>query len=135
MKEQATFANRLRELRKQKELTQTDLGKLLNLSKQTISVYENGGADPNPETLNKLADFFGVSVDYLLGRTDDPRTPEQKIETAISDDPELMAFWKDLTQRQDLQLLFKQVRPLSPAAIKKIIKVIKAIEDEEDAVE
>lgn len=68
------FAERLRELRLKKDVTQVELGRLLNLSKQTISSYENRGSTPDPETLRRLADYFDVSVDYLLGRTDDPRT-------------------------------------------------------------
>lgn len=67
------FAERLRELRLKKDVTQVELGRLLNLSKQTISSYENRGSTPDPETLQRLADYFDVSVDYLLGRTDDPR--------------------------------------------------------------
>jgi repressor LexA len=66
------FGKRLRELRENKGLSQADLGKLFNLSKQAISSYETGGSLPPPETLQKFADFFNVSVDYLLGRTDDP---------------------------------------------------------------
>ena len=66
------FGKRLRELREEKGLPQVDLGKLFNLSKQAISSYETGGSLPPPETLQKFADFFNVSVDYLLGRTDDP---------------------------------------------------------------
>lgn len=66
------FARRLRELREKKGLTQAELGRLFNLSKQAISSYETGGSAPGPETLQRLADFFGVSLDWLLGRTDDP---------------------------------------------------------------
>ncbi len=131
----SNFKERLKELREEKHISRDELAKAVKLSYWAIAKYETGERTPDPETLQRLADFFGCSVDYLLGRTDDPHTPEQKIEAAISDDPELMAFWKELTHRQDLQLLFKQVRPLSPAAIKKIIKVIKAIEDEEDTME
>ena len=47
-------------------------------------------------------------------------TPEQKIKTAVEDDLELLEFWEELTKRDDLQLLFKQVRELPPKEIKKI---------------
>lgn len=56
-------------LRAEKNLTQKQLAILLNVSGSTISNYENGVHSPDPLMLNKLADFFGVSVDYLLGRT------------------------------------------------------------------
>ncbi|AGK96601.1 helix-turn-helix domain-containing protein [Clostridium pasteurianum] len=62
--------NRIRELRKKKGLTQVDLAKLLNVSDRTIGFYENEQRDPDTTTLKKLADFFDVTIDYLLGRTD-----------------------------------------------------------------
>ncbi|MBE3593404.1 MAG: XRE family transcriptional regulator, partial [Thermoanaerobacter sp.] len=50
----------------------------------------------------------------------------------VSDDPELFEFWNTLKKREDLKLLFKQTKKLSPKDIKQIIRIIKAIEDEED---
>lgn len=64
------FPDRLKELRNEASISQTELGKMFNLSKQTISSYEKGGSFPSPETLQKLADYFKVSLDYLLGRND-----------------------------------------------------------------
>jgi transcriptional regulator with XRE-family HTH domain len=64
------FGKRLKELRNEKDLTQEKLGQIFNVRKGTISNWENGNRFPNEETLIKLADFFDVSVDYLLGRTD-----------------------------------------------------------------
>ncbi|MGB9661248.1 MAG: helix-turn-helix domain-containing protein [Moorellaceae bacterium] len=132
------LTERLRKLREQAGLTQEELAKLLGVERSTISRYESGNRDPSSEMLDRLAKFFNVSVDYLLGRTDDPRTIEQineeaqkKIEEALEGDEELLSFWQELRQREDLQLLFKQVKPLSPVSIRKIIRVIKAIEDEE----
>lgn len=64
--------NRLRELRKEKGLTTTELGEIIGCSNPTITNYERGYRKPDPETLLKLADYFGVSVDYLLGRDEVP---------------------------------------------------------------
>jgi transcriptional regulator with XRE-family HTH domain len=66
----ATFPARLRRLREEQGLTQSELGRRFGLSKQAISTYETGGSSPDKETLSRMADFFNVSVDYLLGRTD-----------------------------------------------------------------
>ncbi|WP_035462242.1 helix-turn-helix domain-containing protein [Alicyclobacillus macrosporangiidus] len=66
------FGKRLRYLRQQKHLTMKELGQIFGLAESTISGYENGIRSPDIELLPKFADFFGVSVDYLLGRTDDP---------------------------------------------------------------
>ncbi len=73
------LADRLSDLRNEKKITQTELAKILGKSKQIISFYENGDKLPSVETLEKYADFFGVSTDYLLGRTD-TRTPETSIQ-------------------------------------------------------
>lgn len=61
---------RLRELRKSKGLTQQAIADMFNVGKSTYSYWENGTCEPSYETLYKLAEYFGVSVDYLLGRTD-----------------------------------------------------------------
>jgi len=63
------FSKRLKELREEKDLTQTQLGKLVNLSQQTIGHYEVGRAKPDFETIQRLAEIFNVTTDYLLGRT------------------------------------------------------------------
>lgn len=61
------FGYRLRELRKCKNLTQTQAAKRLELSKTTISGYENNIKTPSLDTLTKMAVFYGVSADYILG--------------------------------------------------------------------
>ena len=62
----------MKSLRENKELTQEQLAKLVNLSQQTIGHYEVDRAKPDLETLQKFAEIFNCSVDYLLGRTDVP---------------------------------------------------------------
>lgn len=62
------FASRLKELRKQKKLRQKDLAAALNLAQTTIANYEKNIRFPDEKTLYKIADFFNVSFDYLLGR-------------------------------------------------------------------
>ncbi|MDE7181785.1 MAG: helix-turn-helix domain-containing protein [Clostridia bacterium] len=64
------FAERLKELRLEKELSQRGLAKLLNLSVQAISQWENESRTPNAEAVAVIAKFFGVTSDYLLGLED-----------------------------------------------------------------
>ena len=66
--------HRIRDLREDRDLTQTEMGKILNCSQRVYSNYERGDIDIPTHILIKLADFHDVSVDYLLGRTDNPRT-------------------------------------------------------------
>lgn len=62
--------NRLRELRIEKGLLQSDIAKIINKSERTVGFYETGERDMGTETLSKLSDFFNVSIDYILGKTD-----------------------------------------------------------------
>jgi transcriptional regulator with XRE-family HTH domain len=65
------LANRLRKLREEKGLTQKELAQALGLnSKSTITNYEQNDRDPDYETLIKIAKYFEVSIDYLLGQKD-----------------------------------------------------------------
>ena len=61
---------RIRNLREDMDMTQTDMAKVLLISQRTYSYYESGGHDIPTEVLVRIADFYQVSVDYLLNRTD-----------------------------------------------------------------
>ena len=64
---------RIRDLREDHEMTQTQISKILSCSQRVYSNYERGDIDIPTAVLIKLADFHGVSVDYLLNRTDNPK--------------------------------------------------------------
>ena len=64
---------RLKELRKSKGISQLTLATDLNANQNTISRYETGEREPGIMELIKIADYFHVSIDYLVGRTNDPR--------------------------------------------------------------
>ena len=81
--------NRIRELRKNNQITLKQLGKMIGLAESTMSLYETSGRQPDVTTLGKIADVFDVSIDYLLYRTDDPRpydppATEEEIKHAAS---------------------------------------------------
>lgn len=63
---------RLRELRRARGISQLKLSMDLNLNQNSISRYENGQREAGYSTLIAIADYFDVSIDYLLERTDDP---------------------------------------------------------------
>ena len=64
------LGDRLKKIRKEKNLRQIDLASSLGLAQTTIANYEQGTRFPNEKTLSQIADFFNVSLDYLLGRSD-----------------------------------------------------------------
>ena len=120
------FNKILKKLRKDNKLTQKQLADKLGVARTTLANYEQGTRFPDKETLLLIADFFDVSLDYLVGRS-----PADKIKKAISDNPELQDVWEQISKREDLQLLFKQTKNLDESSIKQVIRIIKAIEDEE----
>ena len=64
---------RLKELRRAKRITQLKLAMDLNMAQNTISRYESGEREPGISELILIADYFNISIDYLLGRTDNPQ--------------------------------------------------------------
>ena len=117
------FPQRLRQLRKQKKLTAKAFGDMFNLAESTISGYETGSRKPDIELIEKFADFFGVSVDYLLGRTDNPSNGTDT-RTPIENQPEV-------------QFIMRARQELSPRAFEKFMELAKKtkemFEDEDDA--
>ena len=64
---------RLKKLRKSKKISQLKLAMDLNMNQNTISRYETGEREPGINELIKIADYFDISIDYLVGRTDNPK--------------------------------------------------------------
>jgi len=99
------FNTRLTSLRKERKLLQADVANKVDIARATYGAYEQGSRQPDFETLKKLADFFGVSLDYLLGRTNiSALTPQEKDEAdfqAFANDPELNVFYKELPKSDE----------------------------------
>lgn len=64
-----TFAEKLKNLRKSKKITQEELAKIINVERSSIGKYESANTIPSNDTLIKIAEYFNVSTDYLLGKT------------------------------------------------------------------
>ena len=69
------IGNTIRELRKEKKMSQSELGKFIGVSQTTVTAWETGRAEPSSTFISKLADLFNVSTDYLLGRSDNKKKP------------------------------------------------------------
>nr|PZN02741.1 MAG: XRE family transcriptional regulator [Bacillota bacterium] len=82
------IGERIKSLREERKITQQELARYLGVSQKTISNYENGERSPDPDTLRKIADYFDVTVDYLLGRSNHrqlTRKDERDIEKIIEE--------------------------------------------------
>lgn len=97
--------NRIKELRKKRNVTQIRLSIAAEVSQETISAYENGKAEPKMEKLVRIADFLNTTTDYLLERTDND-APLKEVTNDIIDEQltELINNYARLNnyQRQDL---------------------------------
>lgn len=69
------LGDRLKYLRNKKKLTQAEMAKKIDVARTTYAMYEQNKREPDNEILNRIADFYNVSTDYLLGRTDNPNPP------------------------------------------------------------
>lgn len=70
--------NRIKDLREDRDMRQSDLARETGIDQRTISNYETGKTAPDAYALVRLADFFGVSIDYLLGRSSIDISTEEK---------------------------------------------------------
>lgn len=97
------FHERLKYLREKENISREHLAKSLDITYSALSKYETGKREPDFEILQKIANYFNVSADYLLGRTDEqaPLSKQDKEEEefqAFANDPELNVFYKELPE-------------------------------------
>lgn len=104
--------NKLRMLREKLGLTQKEFANKFNMSDARYNQYETGKRQPDYDTLKNFADFFDVSIDYLLGRT--------SLENATIDDE-----FQELLNDPELLVAFKDLSNLSESDKKEIINYIK----------
>lgn len=92
----ATFGERLRSLRIEKDLNQEEFGKIFNMPKSRISQYETNKRQADDETKKIFADYFKVSLDYLMGRSDirnpESLTLDEELQQLLNDPDTLVAF-------------------------------------------
>jgi XRE family transcriptional regulator len=84
--------NRLKELRKEKKLSQKEIAKEMSISEKTLSRWENGESQIKPEKAQQLADYFGVSVGYLLGYSEYRELEKALDKTIFSNYPDVETF-------------------------------------------
>lgn len=75
--------NRIRDLREDRDLKQSDVAKAIGIDQKTLSNYETGKTNPDSFAIIKLADFFNVSADYLIGRSSDSQAEVEDIDKRL----------------------------------------------------
>lgn len=110
----------LKTLRRAKGLTQEELAKALKISRSTIGMYENGSREPDYETLELIADFFNVDIDYLLGRTN--KTTVIPNQYYLNEDANEAAQF--LFENPEYKVLFDASRKVKPEDIQFVAEMI-----------
>ena len=93
--------NTIRELRKQRRLSQTELAKGVHVSQATVTAWETGKAEPSSSALNTLANYFNVSADYLPGR----ETNSEREQVDIKDDPVVLSYGGKPVSKEDMDVI------------------------------
>lgn len=111
------FCNIFKRLRTSSGLTQVEMAEKLGISRSTIGMYETGAREPDFETLEKIADYFNVDIDYLLGRTDKTTLlPETIGHYYLNDETRQIA--QEAFENPDLCLLIENYKSV-PSDMKK----------------
>ena len=106
------FANRLKELRLSKGLTQQELAKKLNITSAAVSAYESGVRTPTIEGFNLLSQYFGVSIDYLAGNTE------------YYSDPQATELIQEYFERPELKILFDATKNVTREDILQVASIL-----------
>ena len=103
------LSQRLIRLRKSKKKTQEDIAKVIGVTRPAYTAYERGSRTPDYDILKVLANYYDVTIDYLLGHSNDPQKTEEEAFEAFRNDPELERWYKELPKNdeEDLQKLRK----------------------------
>lgn len=96
---------RFRELRKERDLTQEQLGKILGISQQAINKYERGQAAPTNERMQKMCEFFHCSADYLMGRSDVRAVVPAGEKAGDYEEDKLVAYYRSMNVSDKKRLM------------------------------
>lgn len=114
------FAERLKELRKDKNMTQVQLAEALGVSKGTVAMWEIGKREPNFETLNRLSGIFDKRIDYILGNSNDASSPR-----FTEEDIDQLGRWEVEDQFREIIMAYLSLDEYGKTAVESLIKAEK----------
>lgn len=124
------FRIRLKKLREEKGLSQAAFAKEFGVAQSTVGGWEAGTREPNFDTVQKLADYFGVSVDYLLCRTNEAEIKDSSNDTIDVQD-KLQELLSQLETKDSLMFsgvaLSDDSKELLAAALERILRLTKTV--------
>lgn len=115
------FYDNFLSLCKSQNIFPIEVRRALGISQSTMASWKSRGLTPKYETLSKIADYFGVSVDYLLGNT------EQKEKPLVNEDEELTEYLDELKNRPEMKMLFSLAKGATKEDVEKAVKIIETL--------
>lgn len=112
------FANVFKKLRVSAGYTQEELSKKLGISRSRIGMYETGSREPDFETLETIADFFNVDIDYLMGR---------ESSSMYYLNPDTAKAAQEIFDNRELRVLFDAARNAKPEDLETVTDVLRAL--------
>ena len=97
----------------------------MGISKGTVSFWKNKGSVPNADTLQKIADYFGVSTDYLLTGVETKKEPDDRL-----DDEDLASLLQEIKDNPDLRALFSLSKDATADDIRMVLDILKRMRRE-----
>ena len=121
-----SFGERLKQLRLKSGLSQQELSDELNIGRSTLANYEQGKREPNFETLETIADYFNVDMNYLIGweSNDSLGNYNENIEYLASNAPDLVELYNEIRANDNLVILFDKAKNLSPQDLEQVLRII-----------
>jgi transcriptional regulator with XRE-family HTH domain len=111
------FAERLKEMRAEKGITQVELSEILGVSKGTVAMWETGKREPNFETLNTLSEIFDKRIDYILGYSNDSGSP-----TMTEEEIEQLGIWEVEEDLTETTLSYLRLDSYGKEAVESVIR-------------
>ena len=111
------FADRLKEIRTEKGITQVQLAETMGVSKGTVAMWETGKREPNFETLNQLSDIFDKRIDYILGYSNDASSPKM-----TEEDIDQLGVWAAEDSFNETVTAYLRLDEYGKAAVESLIR-------------
>lgn len=117
------FYNRLKELCKNKGTSVTAMSKELGLSSGNVTNWKNGRL-PKTAIMIQIANYLNVSVDYLMGETEEQKKP------LVNNDEELTDYLQELKDREEMRMLFSVTKTCTKEEVEQAVRIIEALRKE-----
>ena len=111
------FADRLKEIRTEKGITQVQLAETMGVFKGTVAMWETGKREPNFETLNQLSDIFDKRIDYILGYSNDASSPKM-----TEEDIDQLGVWAAEDSFNETVTAYLRLDEYGKAAVESLIR-------------